>query len=48
MKKIVLLLVVIFLVTGCSGKYELEIKNEKVIEKTTALYDKNDVNEDPY
>lgn len=48
MKKIILLLVVIFLVTGCSGKYELEIKNEKVIEKTTALYDKNDVNEDPY
>lgn len=48
MKKIILLLIAIFLVTGCSGKYELEIKNKKVIEKTTALYNKTDVNKDPY
>lgn len=48
MKKIVILLVFVLFITGCSGKYELEIKNGKVIEKTTALYNKSDVIKDPY
>lgn len=48
MKKKILLVIIIFLITGCSGKYELEIKNEKVIEKTTALYNSKDVLKDPY
>ena len=48
MKKKILLVIIVFLITGCSGKYELEIKNEKVIEKTTALYNSKDVLKDPY
>ena len=48
MKKKILLIITIFLITGCSGKYELEIKNGKVIEKTTALYNRKDVVKDPY
>lgn len=49
MKKITVLFILVFLITGCSGKYELEIKNEKVNEKTSAMYNKIDVgNSDPY
>ena len=48
MKKKILLVIIVFLITGCSGKYELEIKNEKVIEKTTALYNSKEVLKDPY
>jgi len=48
MKKYLMLLIIIFLMTGCSGKYEIEIYNDKVIEKTTALYNKENVSKDPY
>lgn len=48
MSKKIILLILILLLTGCSGTYELEIKNEKVIEKTTALYDSSKVVGDPY
>lgn len=48
MKKYIVLLILILSITGCSGKYELEVKNEKVTEKTTALYDKNEVVGDVY
>ncbi len=48
MKKKILLIFSVFLLTGCSGNYEIEIYNDQVTEKTTPWYQKSEVSKDVY
>ena len=46
MKKKILLIFSVFLLTGCSGNYEIEIYNDQVTEKTTPWYQKSEVSKE--
>lgn len=49
LKKVLLLVFMLFLLSGCKMKYEVEIYNNKVTEKTYINYSKQELNgQDPY
>lgn len=48
MKKKIVLFLILFLLTGCDGTYELEIYNNQVTEKATAWYNQEEVTKDIY
>lgn len=45
-KNFILLIIVLFTLVGCDAKYEVELKNKKIVEKDSLIIDKDSVIDD--